>query len=127
MKVGREEIVGLLVALQRFAAGSDEADAVRWSSLLNVVERRLADAPGIRIARQVARNNFVPLLQIDLASEHAPDTAYAVLNALLDGEPRIALGESAADRGRLTVNPQSLTEAEAEIVGDRLRAALLER
>jgi L-seryl-tRNA(Ser) seleniumtransferase len=127
MKVGREEIVGLVVALERFAAGSDAADLARWSGLLDGVERRLADAPGIRLTRHINRGKFVPLLQIELADDDAPNAAYAVVNAMLDGEPRIAIGESTADQGRLTVNPQSLTEDEADIVGDRLRAVLLER
>ena len=33
MKVGREEIVGLITALRRFAAGSDEEDLQRWQQL----------------------------------------------------------------------------------------------
>ncbi|MGI9252146.1 MAG: aminotransferase class V-fold PLP-dependent enzyme, partial [Thermomicrobiales bacterium] len=33
MKVGREEIAGLITALRRFAAGSDETDFQRWMTL----------------------------------------------------------------------------------------------
>jgi seryl-tRNA(Sec) selenium transferase len=122
MKVGREEIVGLLVALQRFAAGSDEADFARWSRLLDGIEETLRDVPGICLSRSANRGGGVPLLAIDLAGDDPADVAYAVVNALLDGEPRIAIGESHAERGRLTVNPQSLTDDEAEIVAGRLRA-----
>ena len=38
MKVGREEIAGLVTALRSFAAGSDEADFHSWSGLLDQIE-----------------------------------------------------------------------------------------
>ncbi|HEU5434381.1 MAG TPA: aminotransferase class V-fold PLP-dependent enzyme [Thermomicrobiales bacterium] len=124
MKVGREEIVGLLVAVQRFAAGSDEDDFARWSHLLDAIEETLRDVPGIRLSRCANRGGGVPLLAIDLAGDDPATAAYAVVNALLDGEPRIAIGESHAERGRLTVNPQSLSDDEAELVAGRLRVVL---
>jgi seryl-tRNA(Sec) selenium transferase len=127
MKVGREEIVGLLVAVQRFAGGSDEADFARWSRLLDGIEDTLRDVPDIRLCRSANRGGGVPLLAIDLAGDEPAAAAYAAVNALLDGEPRIAIGESHAERGRLTVNPQSLTEDEAAVVARRLRAVLTKR
>ncbi|HEU0114475.1 MAG TPA: aminotransferase class V-fold PLP-dependent enzyme [Thermomicrobiales bacterium] len=124
MKVGREEIVGLVVALRRFAAGSDEADFARWSALLDAIEATLRDATGIRLSRFANRGGGVPLLAIDLAGDDPPAAADAAVNALLAGEPRVAVGESHAERGRLTVSPQSLTDDEAEIVAGRLRTVL---
>lgn len=125
MKVGREEIAGLVTALEAFAAGSDEADFHAWSGLLDQIEHDLRDVVGIscdRIGPPRSRKPL-PLLRIDLVGA-APGAAYAVINALLAGDPAIALGESHAERNVLIVNPHGLTESEAAIVGQRLRAAL---
>jgi hypothetical protein len=43
---------------------------------------------------------------------------------LLDGDPAIALSETHAEFGVITVNPHGIEDAEVEIVVDRLRAAL---
>jgi hypothetical protein len=51
-------------------------------------------------------------------------TAYDAANALLDGDPGIAIGLSRAEFGTLNLIPQSLDESEIEIVGTRLRQVL---
>lgn len=124
MKVGREEIVGLLVALRRFAAGSDEADLARFHALLDPVEAALAGLPGVRACRRVPAGKPVPMLRIDLDAAVGGRDAYAVVNALLEGEPAVAVVQSWAEHGRVAVNPQGLTAEEAEVVAARLRAVL---
>ncbi len=124
MKVGREEIVGLLVALRRFAAGSDEADLVRFHALLDPIEAALAGLPGVRACRRVPEGKPVPMLHIEIDPAVAGQDAYAVVNALQEGEPGIAVVQSWAEFGRIAVNPQGLTPDEAEVVARRLREVL---
>jgi L-seryl-tRNA(Ser) seleniumtransferase len=124
MKVGREEIVGLVTALRRFAAGSDDADCARWSGLLRIVECHLGEIPGVALSHVTSRGRPVPQLRIDLDEASLGFTAYDAVNRLLTGEPAIAVAESYAEFGRLGVNAQGLTEAEAEAVGRRLREVL---
>ena len=125
MKVGREEIAGLIVALRAFVAGSDEADHFAWSGLLDQIEYAIAPIPGIECDRTGPPRSRkpLPLLRICL-TDGGPGAAYAVINDLLAGEPAIALGESYAEHNVLIVNPHQLTETEAETVGRRLRDAL---
>jgi D-glucosaminate-6-phosphate ammonia-lyase len=125
MKVGREEIAGLITALQAFADGSDDADARGWSGLLDLIEHRLAELSEIEVRRSGTPRSAkpVPVLRIDLIDAQ-PGAAYSVVNALLAGDPAIAIGESYAGENALVVNPICLTEAEAEIVAARLRAVL---
>jgi hypothetical protein len=42
----------------------------------------------------------------------------------LDGEPSIAVDQSYAEHGRLSINPQGLTAEEAAVVARRLREEL---
>jgi L-seryl-tRNA(Ser) seleniumtransferase len=121
MKVGREEIVGLLVALQRFVAGSDEADLERMQQLLDPIEAALSDVPGVTVTRHVPASKPVPGLRVTICSGDVAERAYAVVNRLLDGEPSIAIDQSHAEFGRLAVIPQGVTSEEAETIAARLR------
>jgi D-glucosaminate-6-phosphate ammonia-lyase len=124
MKVGREEIVGLITALRRFAADSDEEDLQRWQRCLDPIEQALQGIPGIRVNRHLSHRKPVPSLQIELAGDSAPVRAYDLVNRLLDGQPAIAVDQSYAEHGRLSINPQGLTTAEATAVARRLREEL---
>jgi D-glucosaminate-6-phosphate ammonia-lyase len=124
MKVGREEIVGLITALRRFAAGSDDDDLERWQRCLDPIERALEGIPGIRVSRHVPQHKPVPALRIDLEGDCAATRAHDLVNHLLDGEPSIAIDQSYAEHGRLSINPQGLTAEEATAVARRLREEL---
>lgn len=125
MKVGREEIVGLLVALQRFVAGSDEADLERMQRLLDPVEAALANIPGITVIRHQPASKPVPSLRVAIGGADPAGHAYAVVNRLLDGEPSIAIDQSHAEFGQLAVVPQGVTSDEAETIARRLREELI--
>jgi D-glucosaminate-6-phosphate ammonia-lyase len=124
MKVGREEIVGLITALRRFAAGSDEEDLQRWQRCLDPIERALEGIWRIRVSRYVPEQKPVPSLRIDLEGDRAATRAYDLVNRLLEGEPAIAVDQSHAEHGRLSINPQGLTAEEATVVARRLREEL---
>jgi D-glucosaminate-6-phosphate ammonia-lyase len=124
MKVGREEIAGLLTALRRFAAGSDDDDLERWQRLLDPIEHALDGLCGVHVARVVPARKPVPSIRIGLDGDSAGDRAYDLVNRLLAGDPAIALDQSHAEHGRLSVNPMGLTEDEAQIVAQRLRDEL---
>jgi D-glucosaminate-6-phosphate ammonia-lyase len=124
MKVGREEIVGLLVALRRFVAGSDEDDLERMQRRLDPIEAALQRVSGIQVSRHVPARKPVASLHIELVDDCNGERAYAVVNRLLDGDPSIAIDQSHAEHGRLSVNPQSITAQEAEIIARRIREEL---
>lgn len=120
MKVGREEIVGLIVALRRFAAGSDEEDLERMLRLLDPIEAALEGIPGIRVERHVPANRPIPALRVQIEGDCAGWRAYEVVNRLLDGEPAIAIDQSRAEFGELRIVPHGVTMDEAEAIARRL-------
>jgi seryl-tRNA(Sec) selenium transferase len=63
-------------------------------------------------------------LRIDLEGDRAATRAYDLVNRLLEGEPAIAVDQSHAEHGRLSINPQGLTAEEATVVARRLREEL---
>ena len=124
MKVGREEIVGLITALRRFAAGSDEEDLRALAAASRPDRAGTGGIPGIRVSRHVPHHKPVPSLRIELEGDCAATRAYELVNRLLDGEPAIAIDQSHAEHGRLSINPQGLTAEEATAVARRLREEL---
>jgi len=124
MKVGREEVIGLLTALRRYAAGSDQDDAARWSETLNGIARLIGEIDGVQTHMQFNPRRPIPYLILDLDEEKLGFTAYDVVNSLLSGDRPIAIVESRAEFGSLAVNAQGVTDEEAEYLGNRLRDVL---
>ena len=100
-KAGKEEIIGLLVALERFAAADDEAANAALEERLQRIARALGDVCHKRIlsARETGR---VPQLHL------AVKEPYAVSHRLQAGDPPVHLSERFAGQGILVVDPQAL-------------------
>ncbi|MBA2595640.1 MAG: aminotransferase class V-fold PLP-dependent enzyme [Chloroflexia bacterium] len=124
MKVGREEIAGLVTALRRYAAGSDDDDLERWQRCLDPIEQALVGLPGVTVSHHLSPRRPLPSLRLSFDGDSPGTRAYDVVNRLMGGDPAIALDQSAAELGSLTVNPQGLTVDEAAIVAQRLRRVL---
>jgi L-seryl-tRNA(Ser) seleniumtransferase len=122
MKVGREEIVGLVTALKIFAAGDDQRDAAEWSLRLDPIEQALIDLPYVRMRR--AEKNTVPQLVVEIDEGAAGITAYEVSRQLLEGDPAVAVGESRAEFGALNVVSRGMNADEAEQVAVRFKQIL---
>jgi len=127
MKTGREEIAGLVTALKWYAAGNDESDFARWQAMLDGIAVKIDGIAGVTLSCQRSPRQAVPYLWLDLDPNTLGFNAYDAVNALLQGEPAVAVAESRAEFETLIVNPMTLDEAEAEIAGDRLREVLTGR
>jgi L-seryl-tRNA(Ser) seleniumtransferase len=122
MKVGREEIAGLLVALRTYVAGDDLADLQRWEQMLACIAEPLGGIAGIRLQHYINPQQPVPQLWLHLDSDQLGYTAYDAVNALLSGEPAVAVAESRAELNTIIINPLVLTDDDTEIVKNRLLA-----
>jgi D-glucosaminate-6-phosphate ammonia-lyase len=127
LKVGREEIAGLITALRTFAAGKDEDDWARWDRVLDIVHESLDGIPGLTVHRTSAPPARYPAIWAEIDESVTGIDSYALINALLAGDPPIAAAESQADKHRVGVLPHGLTEEEAAIVGRRIRALTLKQ
>jgi D-glucosaminate-6-phosphate ammonia-lyase len=127
LKVGREEIAGLITALRTFAAGKDEDDWARWDRVLDIVHESLDGIPGLTVHRTSAPPARYPAIWAEIDESVTGIDSYALINALLASDPPIAAAESQADKHRVGVLPHGLTEEEAAIVGRRIRALTLKQ
>ena len=114
-KVGKEEIVGLIVALQRFVAEDPAARTARWTARLEAVARAAAPLP-LRLVPDGAKPGL-PLLEWRLPDADAARRAEARLRAQ---DPAIHLDASRIRHGILAVNPIALADEDAALLGRAL-------
>ncbi len=99
-KAGKEEIVGLLTALDRFVKADDAADNAALEARLKKIAAALAGLDVVLLpSKQTGR---VPVLEIAVAD------ALAVSARLQRNDPPVHLSERHAARGVLTLDPQVL-------------------
>ena len=123
MKADRQEIVGLVTALEEWVKTDHEERLVRYGVRFSAIERAVQGVSGVKETRVVPTNNFVGLmLHLALDTDKLGKTATDVFNELLDTTPRIRLAVEGEDT--LTVNVHTLNEGEEHIIADRLRDLL---
>jgi L-seryl-tRNA(Ser) seleniumtransferase len=116
-KVGKEEIVGLLVALERFAATDDGARQAAWRDILQAI---VAAATPTSLQLTIL-DRPMPLLEV-----RAPD-ATALAARLAAHDPPIHCSVGLRDENVLMISPVALTPNQAVIIGGALRDANLPR
>jgi L-seryl-tRNA(Ser) seleniumtransferase len=114
-KTGKEEIVGLIVALRRFVAEGDAPRQARLRAKLDAVREAMGDAPA------EITDGAVPLLLLRLADAGAARAAEARLRA---HRPAIHVNQGRLREGVLVVNPLALADRDTATLGAALRAVI---
>lgn len=124
MKIGREQIAGLLCAVERHvrAPGADEQQGLRE---LADIEESLQGVEGLAVSRGFDDALNVPMLHIDVASSGCP--VDDVLRRLAEGSPRVYVGEELAWQNTLTVSPMALLPGEGRALAAAVKATIEER
>jgi len=119
-KVGKETIVGLLVALQRFASESDENRSRRLHGMLQRLHVALT---GVDHARIQITGGLVPKLELHLAKE-APLTALKLCMELERGDPSVHADPSRVRYGIVSFSPWCLRDEDLEKIAARVKPLL---
>lgn len=125
MKTGKEEIVGMLAAVEAWhATRSFDAEYAAWRDSLGRIASAIGTCNGVssRIPAPATPVDRIPKLEIQWDYALVPVTADQVRTALLEGEPRIMLDDRGASNTSLMILPFSLQPGDAEVVGARLLA-----
>ena len=130
MKVGKEEVIGLVVALERFVRQDHQAEAKRWNARAARIVGRLQDIPGLtcRLDENTAGYLDADLMWDERDIQLTKDSLRA---ALVNGTPRVEL-EVIITKDRdtttwhATARTRVLRDGEELKVADRLRTVFLE-
>jgi L-seryl-tRNA(Ser) seleniumtransferase len=126
MKVSKEDIVGVIAALEIWFGGRDEAaERQKWQDDCAAVAERLGQIDGVRgEVLEPAGVDRVPRLKIVWDRSRYPLDGLALRQAVLDGEPRVMLDDNSAADNSIAIDPFQLQPGEAAQVGDAVVAAL---
>ena len=123
MKAGKEEIMGLLAAVEQWAQRDHAAEWKEWEGWLQTITDAVSGLPTIETSiQQPGRSNVAPVLQVNWDQSGIPITADEIVKRLSDGEPRIELGGGGTS---VSVMPYMMEPGEADVVADRLREELM--
>jgi len=123
MKVGKEEIVGLAVALERFLALDEAAQRERLDGTASTLASELSRIDGLSVSL-VRRSELWSLVRLDVDARVSGYSALSLARELSHGTPAIYLADAGARDGMLMIDPFCLpTDAVVLIVG-RLRKLL---
>jgi L-seryl-tRNA(Ser) seleniumtransferase len=125
-KVGKEEIVGLVTALELYQARDFAAERARWTGDMECIAAGVRDLPGVSARLQYPQPNGreVPSAIVTIDAATAGANAHAVINALQSGDPPICVFEKLAGSGEIVVFPEALRPGDAAIIARRLREVL---
>jgi L-seryl-tRNA(Ser) seleniumtransferase len=124
-KAGKEEIVGLLVALERFVGIDDEATNAALQRRLEAIGRALEGLRGVatRVV-PAAVTGRAPVLELAIDPGAAGCSAIELSGRLQQGDPPVHLSERFTARGVLTVDPQVLQAEDDAALAAAVRRAI---
>src|SRR5262249_15900572 len=124
MKVGKEDMIALLAAVERFVKLDHKAELRRLEQSLAVIEKAVKEVPTVACERIVpAIANHVPHLIVTWDEKRVKVTRERVTKELAAGDPPIQLGRvsGTGDKG-LLVSVLTLQPGEDRLVAGRLAA-----
>jgi len=110
-KTGKEEIIGLLVALERFATADADERYAAWRSILETIAAAVGDTIETRII-----DRAVPILEI------LTDDLDALAAHLATNDPPIIASLARRHENVLIISPAALTPPQAAIIGASLNS-----
>jgi len=119
-KVGKEQIVGLLVALRHFVAEDIQERHARWRYLVDHLAALLGRLPGLEVTVQDPGTSGTPCLRVLVAPEVAGMSALELALRLQNGRPGIHVDLGRVDDSLLIFNPTCLQEGEPAVIGQRM-------
>jgi L-seryl-tRNA(Ser) seleniumtransferase len=130
-KTSKEEIAGLVVALELFMAEDEAAEMKRYHDVCTTIVEGLADIPGLRaVVEQDAVNRVIPHAVLYFTPDWDGPSGHAVQVSLAQGEPHVYVQQGAHQGGyadEIAVDPINLQPGDEVIVVKRLREELTRR
>jgi uncharacterized pyridoxal phosphate-dependent enzyme len=136
-KVGREETLGMLAAVETWITRDHDAEWKTWLGWLDVISKRVTSIDGVttEVREPTGLSNKSPSLAIKWDSEKLNVTGEDIAEELARTKPRIAIGAGAGGGGRnapppdprvtgVSVTAWMMQAGEATIVANRLHELL---
>ncbi len=131
LKVGKEEIMGMLAAVEMWVKRDHDAEWKTWEGWLAYISDRVTKVPGVttEVLQPEDLSNHSPMLQIKWDGAKVGITGGEVEKLLWDGTPRIAVGGSSGMRpdsmaSSLVIMPYMMMPEDHKIAAEAVHALL---
>jgi len=122
MKAGKEEIMGLLAAVEQWVARDHPAEWREWERRLRVISESVTQLASVTTSiRQPGRSNVTPHMSVMWDADVLGISPAQVKRRLSEGDPRI---EVSGGEDGISINPYMMEEDEEQIVARRLTEIL---
>jgi len=123
MKVNKEEILGMYIALEMYINRDHDKEWKMWENRVATIENAVKNINGVTTRVDIPPiANHTPTLVISWAPEKIKISAEDLLAALSKGNPSI---EASGGRGSITIAPWQMISGQEKIVASRVREELL--
>jgi len=126
-KVGKEEMLGMLAAVEAWTTRDHEAEWNTWLSWLDEIAQRLLKIDGVstKVTEPSGLSNHAPVLYVSWDPDRLHITGDEVAEEVARNKPRIAIGSRDGD-GLTSINitPNQMRPGNAKVVADRLYGIL---
>ena len=130
-KTSKEEIVGLVTALELFLAEDEEAEINRYQEICTSIVDALRDIPGIRpVVEHDTVNRVIPQAVVYFEPSWDGPSGHTVQVALAQGDPHIYVQQGPHQGGyfdEIAIDPINLQPGDEDIIASRLRQELTRR
>ncbi|HWC88572.1 MAG TPA: hypothetical protein VG433_02930, partial [Pirellulales bacterium] len=109
LKVSKEEIVALLVALRLFVDGAYDRDSTKTMRALLGRIAEAVETPALRFRFSV-HTDELPILEISVDESLQGFSAFELCRRLRNGKPAVYVGQGGLSQGRLIINPLHLND-----------------
>jgi L-seryl-tRNA(Ser) seleniumtransferase/D-glucosaminate-6-phosphate ammonia-lyase len=123
MKVGKEDILGLVSALRNYVCADTATERARQDRVLEEIRTRIGKVPGVDVS--VMPDDAERAIN-RLALVTSPDRARTLSAALSAGEPSIRTRNHHLSEGIVLIDPRALTASDGETIAGRVTAVLAE-
>ncbi len=132
MKAGKEEIMGMLAAVEMWVKRNHDAEWKEWENWLETISKSVTRVPGVttKVTQPDSLSNNAPQLRITWDGEALGMGGADVERVLWEGSPRMILGgaQGSARMGlknsSLTIMPYMMMPGDAKIAAERLYTVL---
>ena len=130
LKVGKEDAIGMLMAVEMWVKRDHDAEWKRWTGWLDHISQRVSTIAGVttNVSQPNGLSNRTPSLTILWDRQKLATTGDAVARVLFEGDPRITLdaarGGPQGSQTGVRITPYMMAPGDEKVIADRLVAVL---
>jgi D-glucosaminate-6-phosphate ammonia-lyase len=129
-KIGKEEMFGMLAAVEAWTTRDHEAEWKKWLSWLDLISERMLTIDGIEteVTQPEGLSNHAPVLHVQWNPDELHITGEEVAEEVARNKTRIAIGSRTRDNmTSINITPNQMQPGNAEVVAERLHGILSQK